>query len=311
MIGQSDEFNGVIESINIIAPTNARVLITGKTGTGKELVAWAIHHNSERRNKPYIKLNCAAIPSALLESELFGHKKGSFTGADKDRIGKFLAADGGTLFLDEIGEMDFSLQSKLLRVLEENEVEIIGDNRPYKIDVRIIVATNKNLKEEIKRGSFREDLFHRINVFEIYIPPLSQRKKDILPLSYHFVRKFSEMYNKKIISFSGQVEGLLLNQAWNGNIRELKNSIEKLVIFSSNNEITVDNFYRAMGNGYLASNISTKKKTFKSAKENFEKELLLKTLIDNNWIVTKAADELGIERTNLFKKMQKYDIKRI
>ncbi|MCF6297769.1 MAG: sigma-54 dependent transcriptional regulator [Flavobacteriaceae bacterium] len=310
MIGQSDEFNEIIENINIIAPTNARVLITGETGTGKELVAWAIHHNSKRKNKPYLKLNCASIPSELLESELFGHKKGSFTGADRDRTGKFMAANGGTLFLDEIGEMDFSLQSKLLRVLEENEIELIGENSPKKIDVRIVAATNKNLKEEIRKGNFRDDLFHRINVFEIYIPPLSQRKKDILPLSYHFVKIFSEMYNKKVLSISAQVEGLLLNQEWNGNIRELKNCIEKLVIFSTGNEITVNIFYKAMGNGHSDYNNLSDKKSFKTAKENFEKELILKTLTDNNWIVKNAAEELGLERTNLFKKMQKYGIRK-
>jgi len=310
MIGKSDEFNKIIEDINIIAPTHARVLVTGETGTGKELVAWAIHHNSERKNKPYLKLNCAAIPSELLESELFGHKKGSFTGADKDRIGKFLAADGGTLFLDEIGEMDFALQSKLLRVLEENEVELIGENKIHKIDLRIISATNKNLKEEVTKGNFREDLFHRINVFEIYIPPLSQRKKDILPLSYHFVKIFSEMYNKKVIDFSSQVEGLLLNQIWDGNIRELKNCIEKLVIFSSGNEINSNSFYKAMSNGHSEHNRKIEKNSFKNAKEDFEKELILKTLTNNNWIVSNAAEELGLERTNLFKKMQKYNIKR-
>ncbi len=309
MVGKSKQFNKIIDNINLIAPTDARVLITGNTGTGKELVAWAIHHNSNRKNKPYLKLNCASIPKELLESELFGHKKGSFTGAEQNRIGKFVAANRGTLFLDEIGEMDFTLQAKLLRVLEEGEVDVIGENKPRKIDVRIIVATNKNLKEKIMDGSFREDLFYRINVFEIYVPTLEERHSDILPISYHFLKKYSEIYNKKISHFSSQLEGILTNNKWNGNIRELKNTIEKLVILASNNEITVQDYYNSDCN--KDSNFNHKNiNSLKSAKEHFEKELIIEMLIKHNWKVPLAAEELKIERTNLFKKMQKYSIKR-
>ena len=307
VIGKSNAVKQIIEKINIIAPTDARVLITGETGTGKELVAWALHHNSLRKNKPYLKINCASIPGELLESELFGHRRGSFTGADKDRMGKFIAANNGTLFLDEIGDMDILLQSKLLRVLEENEVTVIGDNLPKKIDVRIIAATNKNLQRETEEGRFREDLFHRINVFQIHIPPLRERKEDILPLAYHFLRKFADSYNKSVLSISSQVEGLLLNYNWKGNVRELKNIIEKLVILSKGREITIEDYFLATGN---QENPSVEGwSSLKKAKEDFEKKLILKTLAETDWKISLAAEKLNIERTNLFKKMKKYGIK--
>ncbi len=309
IVGKSGAAKEIINKINIIAPTDARVLITGETGTGKELIAWALHHNSLRKNKSYIKLNCASIPGELLESELFGHKRGSFTGADKDRDGKFIAANNGTLFLDEIGDMSFNLQSKLLRVLEENEITVVGENSPKKIDVRIIAATNKNLSEEIRNGRFREDLFHRINVFEIYIPPLRERKEDILPLAYHFLKRYAETYNKRIHSISPQVEGILLNNNWKGNVRELRNMIEKLVIMCDGDEISIENYYSALGKNGNGATIDDSD-SLKGAKEKFEKELLLKTLIDSGWKVSEAAEKLKIERTNLFKKMQKYNIKR-
>ena len=307
MVGKSKLFNDVLEKINIIAPTDARVLITGETGVGKELVAWAIHHNSNRKNKPYLKVNCAAIPNELLGSELFGHKKGSFTGAVNDRTGKFVEADGGTLLLDEIGDLDISLQSKLLRTLEENEIEMIGENNPRKIDVRIIVATNKNLEKEIKNDRFRLDLFHRINVFEIAVPPLRNRKEDIIPIAKFYLEKFCTTYNKRIKNINYQVEGLLLNRLWKGNVRELRNLIEKMVLFSNEEIITVDDYYKVTSNNN--PNI-IEGKTFKEAKSKFEKELLLNTLQKCDWRVVDAAKELGIERTNLFKKMQKYNLKR-
>lgn len=202
IVGHSEAIKQVIEKINIVANTKAKVLILGESGTGKELVARALHHNSERKGKPYIKINCAAIPSELLESELFGFQKGSFTGAFVSREGKFVAADGGTLFLDEISDLDLYLQAKLLRVLEHDEVDVIGENVPKKIDVRIITATNQDLKKKVIEGSFREDLFHRLNVIKIWIPPLRDRKDDILPLAYHFLTEFSDIYNKHRFSRS-------------------------------------------------------------------------------------------------------------
>jgi len=308
MIGKSKPFKEMLEKINVIAPTDARVLITGETGVGKELVAWAIHHNGNRKNKPYLRVNCAAIPNELLGSELFGHKKGSFTSAINNRIGKFVEADGGTLLLDEIGDLDISLQSKLLRTLEENEVEMIGENNPRKIDVRIIVATNKNLEKEIKENHFRLDLFHRINVFEIAVPPLRNRKEDIIPIAKFYLEKFCITYNKKIKNMNSQVEGHLLNRSWKGNVRELRNLIEKLVLFSDKEIITVDDYYKATSkdDAYIIEG-----KTFKEAKNLFEKELLLDALQKCDWKVVEAAKELGIERTNLFKKMQKYNLKKM
>lgn len=188
MIGESPAFIHLVNQIKQISDTNAKILIEGESGTGKELIAWAIHHNSSRSGKPYVKLNCAAIPPDLLESELFGHKKGSFTGAINDREGKFISANTGTLFLDEIGDLPLSLQAKILRALEDSEVEIIGENIPVKIDVRIISATNKNLSELVKKNEFREDLFYRLNVIKIFVPPLRQRKEDIIPLAYYFLK---------------------------------------------------------------------------------------------------------------------------
>ena len=310
MIGVSSSFNSVIEKIKIVAPTEAKVLITGETGTGKELVAWAIHHNSNRKSKPYIKLNCASIPTELLESELFGYKKGAFTGADKDREGKFLAANEGTLFLDEIGEMDFHLQSKLLRILEENEVDIIGENKPIKVNVRIIAATNKNLHELIKENKFRIDLYHRINVFEISIPPLRERAEDIIPLANYFIEKYCEVYNKKTKSISSQLQGILINSFWEGNIRELRNQIEKLIIFSEDEEISIDDYYKVNGTPNAHSENIVFNDTLKQAKEEFERKTILEVLISQDWQIIPAAKILGIERTNLFKKMQKYGIKK-
>jgi len=200
IIGESASLKSIIQQIKEVSDTGAKVLIVGESGTGKELVAHALHFDSMRRGRPYVKLNCAAIPSELLESELFGHRKGSFTGAVSDHTGKFVEADGGTLFLDEIGNMSFQLQAKLLRVLEDSEVEPIGQNVPRRVDVRIISATNQNLDELISSGAFRDDLYYRLNVVKISIPPLRDRPEDVLPLAYHFLKEFSNNYNKQVLS---------------------------------------------------------------------------------------------------------------
>ena len=251
LIGQSDALKNIVQQIKEVTNTPAKVLILGDSGTGKELVAHAIHFNSERKGKPYIKLNCAAIPSELLESELFGHRKGSFTGAVSDRKGKFIEADGGTLFLDEIGNMSIQLQAKLLRVLEDSEVEVIGENIPRKVDVRIISATNQNLEELISNGTFREDLYYRLNVVKIFIPPLRERPEDILPLAYHFLREFSNSYNKQVLKIKSQVEILLLNYEWPGNVRQLRNSIEKMVLFNHSGEIGYEEAINALEFGHI------------------------------------------------------------
>ena len=309
MVGVSPQLNKIIETIQTIAETKAKALIIGESGTGKELVAWAIHHNSKRSGKPYIKLNCASIPADLLESELFGHKKGSFTGAYSDYKGKFLAADGGTLFLDEIGDMRLHLQSKLLRVLEEEEVQPIGDNKSIPIDVRIIAATNKDLEEEIKKGNFREDLYHRLNVVKIKVPPLRERKEDILPISYLFLRKFTESYNKRITSFDTNTESFLKNNPWQGNVRELRNFVERLVLFTKSEEVKFNTVLKIS----KEKDRQEKKQSienFKEAKDNFEKEHIIAVLNKHEWRIIETAEALDINRTHLFKKMKYFGIEK-
>jgi two-component system nitrogen regulation response regulator NtrX len=314
LIGKSPALKQIVQQISDIADTPAKVLITGESGTGKELVAWAIHHNSQRRGKPYLKLNCAAIPVELLESELFGHRKGSFTGAYSDHKGKFAEAQGGTLFLDEIGDMSFQLQAKLLRVLDENEIEVIGENVPRKVDVRIIAATNKDLEKLVTDGKFREDLYYRLNVVKIHIPPLKERPEDILPLGYHFLKEFSNSYNKQVISFTSHAENLLIHYQWPGNVRQLRNVLEKMVLFGQKNEIGYEDALRALelvqsseysdragdGNG---------EQTLKTAVADYEKKYILMVLQNQNWKISRTAQMLGIDRSNLFKKMRKYGIK--
>jgi DNA-binding NtrC family response regulator len=313
IIGQSNALKNLFQQIKEVSNTPAKVLILGESGTGKELVAHAIHFNSIRKGKPYIKLNCASIPSELLESELFGHKKGSFTGAVSDRKGKFLEADGGTLFLDEIGNMSIHLQAKLLRVLEDNEVEIIGENIPRKVDVRIISATNQNLEELILKGMFREDLYYRLNVVKIFIPPLRERVEDILPLAYHFLNEFSNSYNKQVLVIKSQVEVLLMNYEWPGNVRQLRNAIEKMVLFNHSREIGYEEAINALEVGHSSNQPYSDQEDLdslllKNAVHNFERKYILLTLQKHNWKISESANVLGIDRSNLFKKMRKYGL---
>lgn len=309
IIGQSKALKNIVQQIKEVSNTPAKVLILGDSGTGKELVAHAIHFNSIRKGKPYIKLNCAAIPSELLESELFGHRKGAFTGAVSDRKGKFIEADGGTLFLDEIGNMSIQLQAKLLRVLEANEVEVIGENIPRKVDVRIISATNQNLEELISKGSFREDLYYRLNVVKICIPPLRERPEDILPLAYHFLKEFSNSYNKQVLSIKSQVEALLINFEWPGNVRQLRNAIEKMVLFNHSGEIGYEEAINALEMDQ-SSHSGDEEDTLllKNAVHNFERKYILVILQKHSWKISETADALGIDRSNLFKKMRKYGL---
>lgn len=313
MIGTSRLMQDMVRQIEEVAKTNAKVLILGETGTGKELVAWSIHYNSLRKNKPYIKLNCAAIPPDLLESQLFGHRKGAFTGAISDQKGKFMDADGGTLFLDEIGDMSIHLQAKLLRVLEDNEVEMIGDNTPKKVDVRVIAATNRNLEKLVKEGKFREDLYYRLNVFKIKIPPLRDRPEDILPLAYYFLSEFSEAYNKSVTGIKRRASALLLNYHWPGNVRELRNILEKIVISAQGNEIDIDDVRRALDAYKATSEVElsveeNRVNILKKAMQNYEKVYILSALNKYNWKIEETATALGIDRTNLFKKMRKHRI---
>lgn len=308
LVGRSAALKKVLNEIKQLALSDAKVLVTGETGTGKELVARALHHNSERSGKRFETLNCASIPSELMESELFGHVRGSFSGAIREHTGKFEIADGGTLFLDEIGDLDYRLQAKLLRVLQEGEFEKIGSNKTVKVDVRIISATNKDLQQMIADGRFREDLYHRIKVFEIYIPPLRQRKEDIKPLAEYFLAEWAQTYNKKLIRFSPQALRILQEHDWPGNVRELKNIIHKIAIFSEEAMISGRSVLLALGaEPQMPSDLSASM-LLKDRVILVEKEHITNVLAATGGKLGKAADILGIERTTLFKKMKKYGI---
>ncbi len=310
MIGHSQQMQQVFAAINRVAPTDAKVLILGETGTGKDLVARALHNKSKRNGQKFIPVNCAAIPETLLESELFGHKKGSFTGAISDKTGKFMMADGGTLFLDEIGDLPLSLQAKLLRVLEDGEIEIIGKNETQQVDIRVISATNKNLEEMIEKGQFRRDLYHRLNVISIRIPPLNERRDDIPLLAKYFLHQNANTYNKQLLDFSPQAMEALKNFNWKGNIRQLKNLIEKISVFANSKTIQINDVFSALEMDKKISAISHTQVSLKEEISRFEKDYITRVLIENQWKIQQTADNLGIERTTLFKKMQNYGIER-
>ncbi len=309
LVGESEAIKRLREQIKIAAPTNGRVLIYGENGTGKELVARLIHEYSHRRNKRFVEINCAAIPDDLMESELFGYVRGAFTNAFKDKKGKLFLADGGTLFLDEIGDMSLKTQAKLLRVIEEQRFEPLGSTESISIDTRIIAATNKNLRKEIEKGKFREDLFFRINVIPIYIPPLRERKEDIPLLVKYYLEYFSTEYGKKPKKITDSAMELLMKYNWPGNVRELKNLIERLVIMIPKDEIDVADLSLLMVPFPSQDNFIVKKfSSFQEAREAFEKEFIKRKLIENNWNITKTSEELKIERSNLYKKIKAYGI---
>ncbi len=302
LIGESRAIKEIKKLIEDIAPTNGRVLITGENGTGKELVARLIHEKSLRRHKRFAEINCAAIPDELIESELFGYVRGAFTNALKDKKGKFLLADGGTLFLDEIGDMSLKTQAKVLRVIEEQKFEPLGSTESISIDTRIIAATNKNLELEIKRGTFREDLYFRINVIPIHVPPLRERKEDIPLLAKHFLEEFSEEYGRKRKEFTSDAIEKLMRYSWPGNVRELRNLIERLVIIVKEDKITSKDIPVLVEGKKAVENLL--ELPYAEAKEVFERTLILKHLRENNWNIVKTAQSLGMERTTLYKKMK-------
>lgn len=309
MVGESKAMQEIREQIAKVAPTPGRVLITGDSGTGKELIARAIHDNSPRKNKPFVKVNCAAIPEDLIESELFGSVKGAFTGAE-NREGKFSQADGGSLFLDEIGDMSLKAQAKVLRVLQESEFEKVGGNKTIQVDVRVLAATNKDLEEEAKEGRFREDLYFRVNVVPIHSPSLRQRKEDIQILVTHFINLFSEKNGYPQKKVSSEAMQTLCAYDWPGNIRELGNIVERLMIMCNSETITPDD---------LPMNIQSPKSqmpfkmepgvTLKAVRENVEREYIAATLKRTKWNVSQAAKELDVDRTNLHKKINLYGLK--
>lgn len=309
MIGESDEINEIKSTIKKAARTNARVLITGESGTGKELVAKAIFQLSSRADRPFIKVNCAAIPDELIESELFGHEKGSFTGALNRRIGKFELANGGTLFLDEVCDMSLSAQAKVLRVLQEQQFERVGGNDTITVDVRVIAATNIDIQKAIDDGKFREDLYYRLNVVPIHVPTLADRGDDIEILVDYFLEMFTREHGtgEKVISDDGMA--LLKRYRWPGNVRELRNIIERITIMVPEDEVTADDLRR-----YLRPDDPVRQydfgqqSTLKEARDNFERDFILNALRRNNGNVSVTARELDIERTNLHRKIRQYGI---
>ena len=308
MIGNSGPMQEVKRIIDMAAATNARVFITGENGTGKELVARAIYRKSKRSDKPFIKVNCAAIPDELIESELFGHEKGSFTGALARRLGKFELADKGTIFLDEICDMSQSAQAKVLRVLQEQQFERVGGNDVITVDVRVIAATNVDVKEAIEQGRFREDLYYRLNVIPIYVPPLSERKDDIPLLVDYFLEKFAREHGLGVKQMSDSAMHFMANYAWPGNVRELKNVIERLTIMVPSEIIELDDIKKHIESYDYEDTIVKDSSSLKKAREQFEKEYIIKALKQFDKNVSATAKSLGIERTNLHRKIRQYHI---
>jgi len=301
IIGKNERMQEIYELIADISNTDSTVLIQGESGTGKELIAKAIHFNSPRKNKPFVVANCSAYSQNLLESELFGHEKGAFTGAIRRKIGRFELAHGGTIFLDEIGEVSPPTQILLLRVLQDHRFERVGGEETLEVDVRVIAATNKNLMEEIKKGHFREDLYYRLNVIPIFVPPLRERKDDISLLAMHFLEKFSQEKGKNIVNFSPEVMEIFLAHSWPGNIRELENVIEHAVIIAKKDLI----YPKDLPPNLLQK--SLEKEEF-STLYDFEKNLILKTLKETNWNKHRAAKKLKINRSTLYGKMKRYGL---
>ena len=310
-IGESKIIKEKLEMAEQVAQTNTTVLLLGESGTGKELFAEHIHYKSERNNKPLIKVNCAAIPENLIETELFGHVRGAFTDAVADKIGKFELADGGTIFLDEIGELSYSVQSKLLRVLQEKEIQRVGDNISKKVDVRLIAATNKNLYEEVKENRFREDLFFRLNVFPIILPPLRDRKDDIPALANYFLQKFNHELKKNIRGFTDEAMQVLKNYYWPGNVRELQNVIERSVVLCKRDVINRKDLY--LGNEPSISRAFDLEPVYslKEAINNFKKEYIIKVLEKTGWKQTKASEFLKIQRTYLSRLINELNISKL
>ena len=311
IIGDSPALKKVLSTVKKVAFSNASILIEGETGTGKELIAGAVHYNSPRSEKPFIKVNCAALQDTLLESELFGHEKGAFTGADKQRIGRFEQANFGTIFLDEIADMSPSTQAKVLRVLQEQEFERVGGTKTIKVDVRVISASNKDLREEIATKRFRDDLYYRLNVVNLYIPPLRERREDILPLARYFLRRFSGEMSKKLAGFSPEVEGILRDYAWPGNIRELRNSLERAVLLSEKEWIRPDDLsLHGPENGDPLNNMDRIHMPEGGIPlVEMEKKLILEALEKANWVQKEAARFLGVSRRVMHYKIQKYGIR--
>jgi two-component system, NtrC family, nitrogen regulation response regulator NtrX len=311
MVGESYAMRQLREQVAMAAPTNGRVLIYGENGTGKELVARTVHGLSRRRTASFVEVNCAAIPEELIESELFGHVRGAFTGAVADRRGKFEVADGGTIFLDEIGDMSLKTQAKVLRVLQEQTMEAVGGTARIKVDARVLAATNKDLQAEIRGGRFREDLYFRLNVIPIFVPPLRDRQEDIPRLADHFMAEFAREYGRKLKAFESGARAVIERYPWPGNVRELRNVIERLMIMVPGDVISAADLGFLDPSGLVrpvAPDAAGDRQTLHEARDQFERDLILRTLAEQQGNMSRTADVLGVERSNLYRKMKAFGI---
>jgi two-component system, NtrC family, nitrogen regulation response regulator NtrX len=313
MVGESYTMRQLREQVAMAAPTNGRVLVYGENGTGKELVARTVHGLSRRRSGPFVEVNCAAIPEELIESELFGHVRGAFTGAVADRRGKFEAADGGTIFLDEIGDMSLKTQAKVLRVLQEQTMEAVGGTTRIRVDARVVAATNKDLPAEIRAGRFREDLYFRLNVIPIFVPPLRERQEDIPRLADHFMAELAREYGRRIKRFDLDALAVLRRYGWPGNVRELRNVIERLMIMVPGDSIAAADlgFLDRDSLGRSEELVAPGERlTLHDAREQFERDFILRTLNEQQGNMSRTADALGVERSNLYRKMRAFGLTR-
>jgi Nif-specific regulatory protein len=310
IIGKSNPMLEIFKTIKKVATIDTTVLIRGATGTGKELIARAIHFNGPRKTKNLVTINCGAMPAELLESELFGHKKGSFTGATSDKAGLFETANGGTLFLDEIGDMPMPLQVKVLRALQEGEIRRIGENSPRTVDVRVIAATNRDLAIDIEAGRFRQDLFYRLNVVPINIPNLRDRKDDIIPLTQHFLEKYSEKMHKPDIRISPSAMKLILTNPWLGNVRELENTIERALALCGDSKILTNEHFPQLEHPVNFLNELDNRDSLKEKMKIIEKQIITEELEQNGWKISKAAEKLGVTRQHLHNKIKQYNLNR-
>jgi two-component system nitrogen regulation response regulator NtrX len=308
IIGESVPMKALRQQLLLMAPTNGRVLIFGESGTGKELVAHAIHAHSLRAKEPFVEVNCAAIPEELIESELFGHRKGSFTGATEDKVGKFQKADEGTLFLDEVGDMSLKTQAKVLRALEEQRFEPVGSASAVSVDVRVIAATNKNIEEEIARGNFREDLFYRLNVIPFVVPPLRERAEDIPLLADFFLREFAFTYGRKPKELAPDALEALETHSWPGNVRELRNLIERLVIMNPHPVIERRHLPSFLFRNDARRRSAFEPTTLQQARAAYERDFIMRKLEEHQGNITRTAESLGLERSHLYRKMKSLGI---
>jgi two-component system, NtrC family, nitrogen regulation response regulator NtrX len=309
IVWTADVMRKVMAQVERVAASESRVCILGETGTGKELVARTLHERSPRSSGPFVTLNCAAVPAELIESELFGHEKGSFTGAATRHVGKFEQAEHGTIFLDEIGDMPLSMQAKLLRVLEEGEVERIGGDKPISVDVRVLVATHRNLEALVREGKFRQDLFHRVYVFPLMLPPLRERREDIPTLVEHFARQVCAQNSWKPIPFTRDAIAALASYPWPGNVRELRNVVERLMLLATESEVTTETVGLALPSTSMTPLSSgTSSGSLAERVQNCEREAILSELKRNNYHITNAAKSLGLERSHLYKKAEQLGI---